>query len=68
MRDRCYFTLTRKNVLKIGIGNWSFNWKNTEAGEAIALLMGITDVSSIPVCDNRLALLNDGVKRFSSLY
>lgn len=34
----------------------------------MALLMGISDVGSIPVCDNRLAFLNDGVKRFSSLY
>ena len=63
-----FFALPRKHVSKIDIGNWSFNWTNADEGEAMALLMGISDVGSIPVCDNRLAFLNDGVKRFSSLY
>lgn len=67
MHDR-FFALPRKHVSKIDIGNWSFNWTNADEGEAMALLMGISDVGSIPVCDNRLAFLNDGVKRFSSLY
>lgn len=68
MHDRFFFALPRKHVSKIDIGNWSFNWTNADEGEAMALLMGISDVGSIPVCDNRLAFLNDGVKRFSSLY
>ncbi|MFV8983655.1 hypothetical protein [Serratia fonticola] len=68
MRDTCSFTLSRQHVSKISLGNWSFHWANAEAGEAMALRMGISDVGSIPVCDNRLAFLNEGMNKFSLLY
>lgn len=68
MRDTCCFTLSRQHVSTISLGNWPFNWVNAEAGEAMALLMGISDIGSIPVCDNRLAFLNGGMNKFSSLY
>ncbi len=66
--EKYHFTLLRKQVSKVDIGNGSFNWVHAEAGEAMALLMGISDVGSIPVCENRLAFLNDGINRFPSLY
>lgn len=65
--NRFYFTLSRKNVMKVDIGKWSFNWVNAEAGQTMSLLMGLQDVGSIPVCSKRLAFLNNGVKKFSTL-
>ncbi len=61
------FTLTRQQVTRIRIANSVFNWANAEAGEAMALLMRISDVDCISACDNRLAFLKQGQKRFSLL-
>lgn len=68
LHNKCFFSLSRQHVSKISLGNWSFNWVNTEAGEEMSSLIGISDVGSIPVCENRLAFLNDGMKEFSSLF